>query len=185
MNHNPYSPPQASSETQPLVEPVGESPSSTGEKVLAVVLVVGGAAGVGLAIWMGVQFISAHWVNSLFVAAFLVLFLGSGIAGVLLWRGRANGRKWSTILFAMQIPVLTVRGMSYEIYTGLSIKAFGGDPGPSFAFNLGANANFSLDPNIASTIYGVNIFALAAFIYLLRAWRGGMRAAASEAAADA
>lgn len=185
MNHNPYSPPQASPESQPLVEQIDESPASIVEKALAVVLVVGGVVGVGLAIWMGVQFIPAHWVYSLFVAAFLVLFVGSGIAGVLLWRGKANGRKWSTILFAMQIPVLTVPGMSYEIYTGLSIKAFGGDPGPSFAFNLGANANFYLDTNIASTIYGVNIFALGAFIYLLRAWRGGMRAAAPEAAADA
>jgi hypothetical protein len=96
-------------------------------RLLAALLVVGGVLGVGLAFWMGYRFVQVHWVYILLVAAFLALFVWCVMAGVRLWRGEAKGWKWATILFALQIPVLTVPGLTYEFYTGLALTLAGGD----------------------------------------------------------
>lgn len=159
---------------------------TNGARFLAIMLIGGGVAGIAVAFWMGYNFIQVHWVYIVLVAAFLALFVWSTIAGVRLWRGEPKGWKWATILFALQVPVLTVPGISYEFYTGLALKIVGGDPGGNFAFGFGANANFYLGTEITGLVYGVNLIGLVAFIYLL--WnRPGkvMQPAVQSTAADA
>jgi len=155
-------------------------------RLLAIMLVVGGVLGVGIAFWMGYQFVRVHWVYLVLVVAFLLLFIWCVSAGIRLWRGDPKGWKWATILFAMQVPVVTVPGLSYEFYTGLALKIVGGDVDSNIGFNLGANANFYLSTDVKGLVYGVNLVALAAVIYLLRGRaRKEMQPTAQGAAADA
>jgi hypothetical protein len=122
----------------------------------------------GIALWVGYQWLRIHWIYIVLVAGFLALFAWSTIAGVRLWRGEPKGWKWATILFVLQIPVLTVPGVSYEFYTGLALKIFGGETVHNFGFNLGASVDLNFGTDVTGLIYGVNIVAIAAVIYLLR-----------------
>jgi hypothetical protein len=155
-------------------------------KLLAVMLAIGGVLGIGLAIWMGYQFVPVHWIYIVLVVAFLLLFIWSVIAGIRLWRGEPKGWKWATILFALQVPVLTVPGLSYEFYTGLALKIVGGDVETNVGLDFGANANFYLGTEITGLVYGVNLVAVAALIYLVRSRPNkGMQPTAQSTAADA
>ena len=100
--------------------------TSSGSRFLALVLMVGGVLGIGVACVFALRFLRVHWIYGLLVAAFLWLFVWSALTGYRLWRNEARGWKWALILFAMQIPVLTVPGLSYEYYTGIALRLLGG-----------------------------------------------------------
>jgi hypothetical protein len=99
MSRNPYSPPKAQVIDQTSdargSQSMMESRPTAGERVLAFMLLLGGVLGIGVSLYMGV-----------------LLFAGSMLTGFRLWRGRDSGRRWAIILFAMQIPILTVPGTS-------------------------------------------------------------------------
>jgi hypothetical protein len=170
---NPYRPPGApvadaqSPEDAGKARTAGRKSASAGDRLLALMLMLGGVVGIGLSVFMGVKYLQVHWLYSILVAAFLLLFAWSALAGFRLWRGERRGWKWATILFAMQIPILTVPGLSYEYYTGMSFKVAGGHVDKPVTFALGSNANFYLDTRITDLVYGVNLFALAATCYLI------------------
>lgn len=133
-------------------------------------LIAGGLVGVGVSLFLGYSFIPQHWIYGILAAAFLALFIWSMLVGIRLWRGDPRGDRWAKILYAFQIPVLTVPGLSYEYYTGLSFKALLGQTDSNVAFNFGAGAELYLDTGITGVVVGANFFALAAFLYL---WRSG------------
>lgn len=137
-----------------------------GDRFLAVILMVGGVLGIGISIYMAAQFITVHWIYGVLVAGFLVLFAWSTLAGFRLWRRERRGWKWATIVFGLQIPVFTFPGIDYEFYTGLAAKIMGGHVDKTFAFELGSSANFYLSTEVTNVVYGINVFALIAFIYL-------------------
>lgn len=139
-----------------------------GVRFLALVLGLGGLLGVGLAFYMGYTFLQQHWVYAFLVGAFIAVFVWCSVTAARLWRGDPSGWKWALILFAAQIPVLTVPGLSYEFYTGLAIKIVGGNVEDHFPIGLGTNINAYLDVRITDLVYGINLFALGAVIYLLR-----------------
>ena len=153
-----------------------------GVRFLALLLVVGGLVGIGTSVFMGYGFLPQHWVYGVIVAAFLVLFVWSLIVGVRLWRGDPRGIKWSKILFSCQVPILTVPGFSYEYFTGVSIKIVGGEVDSNVALNLGAGAEFFLDTRITSLVFGINIFAVLALVYLFFKLRPDGRIGLSRAA---
>jgi hypothetical protein len=158
---NPYQPPNAE------LGSVDKVTVSWGLRILACLLMVGGALGIGITFFLAYQFLRTHWISLVFIAPLMALFAWSALTGFRLWRGERRGWKWATILFAMQIPVLTVPGLAYEYYTGLAIKLIGGKVDTSFALGLGANARFYLDTRITDLVYGVNLFAVGAVIYLV------------------
>jgi hypothetical protein len=169
---NPYQPPNAklgsATDTGTKEEgAVGRVTVSWGLRILACLLMLGGVLGIGLAFILAYQFLQVHWIYLFLVAGFMALFGWSALTGFRLWRGERRGWKWATILFALQVPVLTVPGLAYEYYTGLAIKLMGGKVGASFSLGLGANAKFYLDTRITDMVYGVNLFALGAVIYLV------------------
>lgn len=140
---------------------------SIGLRILALLLIVGGIVGVLIAGLMVYQFLQAHWIYLLLIAAFIALFLWSALTGLRLWRGEQRGLKWATTLFAMQIPVLTVPGLEYEFYTGLAVKLMGGNVESGFLLAMGASGSFYLDTTINDWVYGINLLALVAVIYLV------------------
>jgi len=146
---------------------VDQAHKAFGVRFLAALLGVGGLFGIGLGLYMGYQYLQQHWVFIFLVAAFVAVFAWSTLTGARLWRGDARGWKWAIILLIAQIPVLTVPGFSYEFYTGLAIKLLGGNVQNNFAMGFGTSINVYLDVRINDLIYGVNLFAFGAAIYLL------------------
>jgi hypothetical protein len=136
-------------------------------KVLAFLLVVGGLLGIGISVYMGYTFVQQHWIYLVLVVGFAALFVWTVLTGIRLWQNDPRGWRWGKILFAAQIPVLTVPGFSYEYYSGIAIKILGGQVDDHFKMALGANANLYLDTRITDLFYGINLFALFALIYLL------------------
>jgi len=155
------------------------------DRFLAVLLMLGGILGIGLSVYMGMRMLRIHWVYGVLVAAFLLVFVWSGLSGLRLWRGERRGWKWATILFALQIPILTLPGLSYEYYTGIAIPVMGGHVDKWLTFSVGAEANFYLDTRITDWVYGVNVFALAATVYLLTRRRSYVAADAAQPPAPA
>lgn len=137
------------------------------DRVLALLLMAGGLLGVGLSAVMSARFLRMHWVYGVLFAALLLLFAWTALAGFRLWRGEPRGWKSATILFAMQVPILTVPGLSYEYYTGLALRLVGGHVDKALTLSLGSNGNFYLDTRIHDWVYGINLFGLVATVYLL------------------
>ena len=171
MSRNPYSPPKApvidqtSDERGP--QPTMESRPTAGERVLAFMLLLGGVLGIGVSLYMVVLLFRTQWVHSLIAAPLVLLFAGSILTGFRLWRGRDSGRRWAIILFAMQIPILTVPGFSYEYYTAFSVKIIGGHVDKPVSVSVGSNGNLQvLDPRVTDSAYGLNLVGLAATAYL-------------------
>src|SRR5215510_9955776 len=110
-------------------------------KLLSLMLIVGGIYGVIFAIWFVVQTLRQG--NAIVPAGFGLLFIAvfvwSALKGRDLWKGRPAGYKWAKILFAVQIPLISVPGLSYWFYTGLTVwlmVQYGSSPSPGFT-NVG------------------------------------------------
>jgi hypothetical protein len=146
---------------------MNQTSPNAGERTLALLLMVGGVLGVGISIFTAPQFLRMHWIYGVLIAGALFVFVWSALTGYRLWRGEVRGWKWAAILFALQIPILTVPGFSYEYYTGVALQIMGGHVDKTFTFSLGSNANLYLDTRIVDLRYGVNLFAIGATIFLL------------------
>ena len=145
---------------------IGSRPVA-GERALAFQLMLGGVLGIGVSLYMAALLFRTQWVHSLIAAPLVLLFAGSMLTGFRLWRGRDSGRRWAIILFAMQIPILTVPGFSYEYYTAFSIKIIGGHVDKPVSISFGSNGNLQvLDSRVTDSAYGLNLFGLAATAYL-------------------
>jgi len=141
--------------------------SSIGVRIAALMLIVGGVIGIGIGIYMGYQFLQQHWIYLVLAAAFLVVFVWSVITGIRLWKNDDRGWKWSKILFAAQIPIVTLPGCSYEYFTGAAFKVVSGNHEENFKLSLGATITAYLDTRITDVVLGVNIIAVVVLFYLL------------------
>lgn len=137
-----------------------------GVKVLAALLFLGGLVGVCISVYLGMRVTSGNLGYAVLAIALLALFAFSALTGVRLWRGEARGWKWATILYASQIPILTVAGFGFEWFVGIAIRLVGGAVDSNIGFDVGADAQFNLGASHGGASYGINIFALVAFAYL-------------------
>ncbi|HUF71540.1 MAG TPA: hypothetical protein VMR74_01445 [Gammaproteobacteria bacterium] len=154
-----------------------ERSGSKSAKALAVLLMLGGVVGIGIALFAGYQLAQAHWAYGLLMALLLALFAWSALTGVRLWRDDPRGWKWAIILFAAQIPVLAIPGLTYEYFTGIAVKVLGGGVEGPLSFGIGAGANIFVGGAAPELAYGVNLVAVAALAWLL--WRRPRPAVAS------
>jgi len=84
-----------------------------------------------------------------------------------LWRGKSHALKWARIIFALQIPYVTVPGFSYLFQTaGVTVQLFFSSHG--YNLKLGSYISIFVSPLIEGYAFGVNIVAIAALIYLTR-----------------
>ncbi len=67
--------------------------ATVGLKVLALLLMIGGVLGVGVALYMAQRILRVHWIYGVLVAGFLWLFVWLALTGYRLWRGEAGGGK--------------------------------------------------------------------------------------------
>ena len=146
-------------------------------RIVALLLILGGALGVGLTIWLDVNLLMSSQIrifsSATAIAGVFILIFGWCVwTGVDLWRGRRQALKLAMILFAIQIPVITVPGFSYGLQVGLLVRLAilrGGEFSGGFEF--GSGFNFYISSDVQGFALGVNLVALFVLIYLIRVAR--------------
>jgi hypothetical protein len=150
-------------------------------RLFAVVLLLGGAFGIVLSAAMALRFIHVHWAFTLFFLVIAAAYAWNAFIGFRLWRGTPYGLKWAPIIFALQIPIADTPWFRYEwftgAYVGLLLRIFSNAAsssfGSTFAFEVGANYQFNFHigntvNNDNGIVIGANVFAIIAFVMLLR-----------------
>lgn len=144
-----------------------------GTKFFALLLIIGGFAGIVAGLWGDIQTIQRtgfHPSASLsFTAVFILLFGWSTWVGVALWEGKPQGYKWAKVLFAAQIPVFTVPGLAFSGFrTGLGFYVFVSREPPNLGFNfqLLSAIHFLISGDVDNVLFGVNLVAIIALTYL-------------------
>jgi len=133
-------------------------------------LIIGGVAGIvgALLVEAGARTFS----DLGFVGFAVLLFAGSVWIGVDLWSGKPRGYKWAKVLLLLQVPNISIPGFSYQFYSGLMLGlSFSreADSKLNLLFELGSQMNFQFSRAVEDLVFGVNLVALAAFIYLIKA----------------
>ena len=143
----------------------GSIPS--GVKFLAALLFLGGLFGIGLGVWLGVVALQQAPAMIIIAAVFVAVFAVCVWRGFELWKGKPSGYKWAKILYAAQIPVVSLSSVSYEFSTGLKLALLVGESVDFLTINLGSSLNMYLSPEIQATYFGVNLVAAIALAYLM------------------
>jgi hypothetical protein len=151
-------------------------------RFFSAMLMVGGVFGLFATLAAGAQLAKQHWLFALPMLALAALFAWAAFAGLRLWQGTPYGRKWATILFASQVPILALPGFRYQWFTGAQFGPYlrwgDGSVTANFGANFGANGDFFMGSALVGSSVGVNLFAVIAFVMLLRA---NIHAARAEA----
>jgi hypothetical protein len=143
-----------------------------GARVIAVFLVLGGLLGILSLIMMHLHL--AHLHQSLPVISSVVsvaLFAWGIVTGIALWRATPRGFKWAKILLALQVPVFHVARLTYEFSTGFSFRVMIGNTNRYMGGDIGSSLNLDLSPQSLGFMLGINIVAIIALVYLIRASR--------------
>jgi len=141
-------------------------------RFFAAMLVIGGVLGIAIVAIIGGQLIKQHWLLAFPMGGLAALFAWAAFTGSRLWQGTPYGRKWATILFASQIPVLALPGIKYQWFTGAHfgpLLQFGnGSTRAEFGVNVGANGEFFIGTGVTEFAIGINLFAVFALLLLVR-----------------
>jgi hypothetical protein len=130
-----------------------------------------------LTIWLDINLLASSQIGmfsstTAIAGVFIILFGWSAWTGLELWRGRRQAIKFAQILFAIQIPVLTLPGFSYQFHTGFLVQiAVLEGVRFNFGFHLGSAFNFYISPEVQGLAIGINLVALFVLIYLIRTGR--------------
>jgi hypothetical protein len=106
------------------------------------------------------------------MGVFVVIFGLSTWTGIDLWRGKERAYKWAKILFAAQIPQVSLPGFAYHFYSALVLfLAYSRqtDSKLGLNFELGSSIALWFSPQTEDLAFGVNLVALTALILLIKA----------------
>ena len=143
-------------------------------KAIALLLMIGGLVGLVIVVFIDARYLlrpdASFFSFSVAIAGIFILLYGWAIwTGIDLWRGRPQALTWALVLFAIQIPTVTVPGFTYEFHTGFIVRILFNAAGRlGFDFNLGSSFMFYISSSIQGIVLGINLVAMLAFIYLLK-----------------
>lgn len=98
-------------------------------------------------------------------------------AGVRLWRGERSGARLSLILQAVQVPIVAIGTLRYELFVGFQMGVLLEWPivrmivAPGGGFDVSLNHSYG---EVRPFSIGVNLIALVSAFYLARYQRAGM-----------
>lgn len=150
-------------------------------RLLAAALLVGGCVGIGMLVANAATLLGQGGIVVVFTVGWLALFGAAAVAGVMLWRDAPGAHGLALGLYALQVPVLVASPLYWTWFTGIQVAVQLAGAGSDFNLILnvhfGASGQFFLgSSSVVVAAFGVNLFALAAVVVLLRAWwrqRGG------------
>jgi hypothetical protein len=162
----------------------GKGNTEYGARIIAVLLVLGGLLGILSLVMMHVHLTQQHQILPVISSVISVALFAWGIVtGVALWQSTPRGFKWAKILFALQVPVFHVARLTYEFSTCISFRVMIGSTNRHIGGDIGSSLNFDVSPQSLGFMFGINIVAVLALLYLIRASRlasagvsGGARA---------
>jgi hypothetical protein len=143
-----------------------------GARIVAVLLVLGGLLGILNLVTMYFHLAQQHQslpaISSVIAVA---LFAWGIVTGVALWQSTPRGFKWAKILSALQVPVFHVARLTYEFSTCISFRVMIGSTSRYIGGDIGSSLNFDVSPQSLGFMFGINIVAVVALLYLIRASR--------------
>lgn len=150
---------------------------TNGMRIVGLLLIGGGAYGAFLTIRGYADLLTTSQAvlfsaDTAIAGVFVLIFGWCVWTGVDLWRGRRQALKFALVLFALQIPALTVPGFTYHFHTGLQLRIgvlSGGEV--SVGFKLGSGLTLEIASDVQGLAIGVNLVALFVLIYLIRVAR--------------
>jgi hypothetical protein len=143
--------------------------SDSGVKLIAIMLIVGGAVGTVISLWGVGQFVRQAFVLIPWMLIIGAIFAWSAWIGVRLWQGMRPAYIWATILLIAQLPVVTAAGFVYHFYTGLNLAVILDLAQQSkfdFKFTLGALLQVGPSSGVEDIALGLNLVPLLALLYL-------------------
>jgi hypothetical protein len=146
-------------------------------RVIAFFLIAGGVLGILSPVMTGFRFAQPQGSPRVISALISVaLFAWSIVTGAALWRATPRGFKWAKILFALQIPVFSVARLTYEFSTFFSSRLMVGETSHYVGGNIGSSSNIYVFPQSSGFMFGINVIAVIALLYLIR----GSRSASTD-----
>ena len=140
-----------------------------GARIISFLLIVGGILGILAAVSLAIGFTHQHRPYRVIVpVASIGVFAWGMLKGIDLWRGKPTGYRWARILFALQIPAISVARFSYEFSTGVSGRILFGHSNRRFGADIGSSLNLLVSPDPQGWMLGINIVPLIVLVYLLK-----------------
>ncbi len=136
------------------------------DRFIALLLIIGGGAGLGLAIVLWLQ----ASLGSLFALLLLAMFGASAWVGIGLWREQPRYHVWAQLMFALQIPIVSCSAFTYKFFTAMTLDLSferAAETKLHIDWELGSKFSFSVPSDTPDLIIGVNLLALAAFTYFV------------------
>lgn len=129
--------------------------------IIAVLQVLGGLYGIALTVYY-----HGGEPPSLNLSLLMAPFVWGIFGGVLLWRGMRRGLIHSIAVQAMQIPRFAIPLVGYEVYIGAKLQV--GWMGGVHILEVypGSSVSYFFNAETCAPELGVNLIALAAFLYL-------------------
>lgn len=144
-------------------------------RLLAAALLVGGCVGIGMLVANAATLLGHGGIVVVLTVGWVALFGAAAVAGVMLWRDAPGAHGFALGLYALQVPVLVSSPLYWTWFTGIQVAVQLAGAGSDFNLTLnlhfGASGQFFLGSRVAVAAFGVNLFALAAVVVLLRARR--------------
>lgn len=145
-------------------------------RILALLLLAGGVVGM-LFMLIALPGMLGRGIGALlFSMLFALPNAWAAWVGLELFRGTAVGWRLGPLCYALQVPVLITPPLVYLWFTGITFAVHAGrDPTGELIMNaapgIGANLQVALGGGGSAFSVGANLFALFAFVVLLRARR--------------
>jgi hypothetical protein len=140
---------------------------TVGVRLVAFLMMAGGVLGIlGAYMLTRGRWPSRDWASLVGPLISFPVFAWTFLKGLDLWRGRPSGYWWSTRLFALQIPILSIGSLTYEYSVGFSARFSFGETRQAFGADIGSSFNL-LSSVQHGWMGGINVVALALFAYLL------------------
>ncbi len=107
----------------------------------------------------------------IFLLVYLIPFALSVLAGILLWKKKVAGLNLSLVVQLLQIPYFALSGLYYSfisgVLLGIRINLLEGIKNYNFNFMLGGYCQIQTGLPLDIAAFGINIFAVVIFIFLL------------------
>lgn len=149
-----------------------------GARFVSFLMIAGAMLGILSSVFLAPRLAQEHRPYRVAVAVVSVaVFAWAAVKGIDLWRGKPGGYRWAKVLFALQIPAVSVARFSYEFSTGMSARVMFGHSNRRFGADIGSSLNLLISPEPQGWMLGINIVAVIVVVYLFMASRSNTRLA--------
>jgi hypothetical protein len=141
-------------------------------RIIAIMLGVGGIAGIAIAIYFEVAVLSQNAGKLPLTAIAIGLMIPFALCvwtGIGLWKKKSWAFTWAQMLLIAQIPYFNISGFNYKFYTALTLDIGYTESRLNFWFQLGSHLTFQIEREAEAFAFGINLAAVLALYFLGKA----------------